>query len=709
MGNSNKNKLSVFIQTCIVLLFLAIIVISFIDPLLPSYWRWGLFALGVLMCLLQFRRLKCPLLLIDRIFAYHPGKQIMLSLFVFFVTFDFALCLFPQADLRHTFIDFICYNEVLDEPVKVSSQETASWPYGNAKNTAVVQEPVTTKTRGDYFKHGFIYIMGFVFFNGLLIATLTRFMETRAERYLKGANTYRNISGHYVIVGYGNICVSIIRNIAKRDLPNPPPYIILLSNQSTEMIHRSILTQLHSLEDKIVIYSGDMDSHAHLGRLNIKDAKEVFILGESREPGRDSKNLECARAIKVIRQDSPAKKVLRVNVQFDKPVSYSTIKRITIPQPYYKTDGREVIYIRPFNFYENWARLLFGSYRLDCYKPLDRNQLIETGPDGRLKPVDKHVHLVIAGFGEMGVALLLEALRVCHYPNYDERTGRNKTCITIVDPLINELRPRFQSQYQYLHQIKDVEISFKPNRIEDNEIRAMLDVESLRDDVLLTVALCFHDSDDSLSSALCLPDSLYYNTSEGKVIPNTDTQILVKQQIRSGLADVLDEENGKYSCVKIFGTLDKGVDDMLLNDKMAIIIAAYYHFRYEMDPPRDFFKALEESPKEAIDEANRHWMSINEDRRFANRYQTEIYRSYKAYRPLLEQNTELLYQTEHMRWCAERSIAGYRDMHEENIKDPVFKIHNLIIPYSDLNEEEKTKDRNVLNIMDKVAEMVCYL
>lgn len=62
-----------------------------------------------------------------------------------------------------------------------------------------------------------------------------------------------------------------------------------------------------------------------------------------------------------------------------------------------------------------------------------------------------------------------------------------------------------------------------------------------------------------------------------------------------------------------------------------------------------------------------------------------------------------------MRWCAERSIAGYRDMHEENIKDPVFKIHNLIIPYSDLNEEEKTKDRNVLNIMDKVAEMVCYL
>ena len=165
----------------------------------------------------------------------------------------------------------------------------------------------------------------------------------------------------------------------------------------------------------------------------------------------------------------------------------------------------------------------------------------------------------------------------------------------------------------------------------------------------------------------------------------------------------MDEENGKYANVKIFGTLDKGVDDQLLDDKMAIIINAHYHFKYGSEPSRDFFGLVEEDKDKALAEAATEWIALNEDKRFANRYQTEIYKTYQTYRPLLEQKPELLYQTEHLRWCAERSITGYRDLHDPDIKSGTYQIHHLLVPYHDLNDHDKGKDKDVLEIMDKVV------
>ena len=67
----------------------------------------------------------------------------------------------------------------------------------------------------------------------------------------------------------------------------------------------------------------------------------------------------------------------------------------------------------------------------------------------------------------------------------------------------------------------------------------------------------------------------------------------------------------------------------------------------------------------------------------------------------------MLYQMEHLRWCAERSITGYRDAHEQGIKygKDDFQIHKLIVPYHMLPESEKDKDKDVLENMDKVIDL----
>ena len=698
------SKTSAIIQALVILLLLSILAIAYYRIPLPHYWKWSILGVAIALILLQCHRLKYPRLIFDRIFAYYAGKQIALALLIFIITMDFALCLFPYSGLRSTFRDFISPMVLVEEASDGFRYEFDTTKYAtNYDKVAIIKEPAQNKSRREYFKHGFIYFLGIFIFNGLLIATINRFMATRADRYKKGANTYRRIGDHYVIIGYGPSCPSIIRNIYNRGEMDSTTRFLLLTNQDPEMIRLNIQSQLQDLEEKTVIYSGDMSTVSHLERLNIKDAREVFILGEGREAGRDSRNLDCAKLVKEIREKAHGKMTLPVNVQFDKPGSYSTIKRITIPKNYYKNDkAEEVTYIHLFNFYENWARLLWGYHHLESYRPLDRGQMVETGSNSQLTPAQKHVHLVIAGFNEMGVALLLQALRVCHYPNYNETSGANKTRITIVDPKMDELLPRFKSQYPYLEQITDVEIEYKAERIEDEGFRHELSHLANQADTLLTIAICFADADSSLSAALTLPEPLYYEVIDGKIVPNVNVEILVRQEIKSGLADVLDEENGKYANVKVFGTLDKGVDDKLLDDKMAIIINAHYHFKYSLTPPKDFFKLVEEDKGKTLTEAARAWIALNEDKRFANRYQTEIYKTYQTYRPLLEQNPDLLYQTEHMRWCAERSITGYRDMHDPEIKSSTYQIHHLIVPYHDLNDHEKGKDKDVLLIMDKV-------
>lgn len=709
-NRAKANPLSTLLQSLVIASFVAILVLSFFGTLSPWY-RWGLLALGCLLTVVQFRRLKSPLLIIDRIFASKPGKQIVLALFVFMITLDIGLCLFPHADIRVAIADVV-------NPFKLTQIHKEGTleihlrdgEAGNLDDFMVVEGALAEKERKDYAKHCLIYFLGLIVFNGLLIATINRVMTTRAERYKKGESTYKRLADHYIIVGYGNSCLPIIKNILKREDTGSSDYFLILSNQNTDTVRRNILTQLHDLEERVVIYSGDINARPHLQRLNIGKAKEVFVIGEGKEPGRDSLNLECAKTIKDIRAEETKgdADILQVNVQFDRPTSYSTIKRVSLPETYYK-DGqhRETTYLRPFNFYENWGRLLWGTYQLDGYKTLDRGLMVEQSPNGETSLTDKHVHLVIAGFSDMGVALLLEALRIAHYPNYDEATGKNKTVVTIIDPKMNELLPRFKSQYPYLDQITDVEIEYKQGRIEDKAHRELLQGLAQRDDVILTVAICFYDPDYSLSAALCLPDDLFYSMRDGQIVPNATTQILVMQEIRTGLADLLDNKNGKYSNVKIFGTLEKGIDDELLDDNMAMYIAAKFHFKYDLPDGKDFFEEAERDREGALAEAARHWIDMNEDRRFANRYQVEMYKTYLTYREHLQQRPETLYQMEHLRWCAERSITGYRDTHEQDIKcvKDDFQLHKLIMPYHMLPDSEKAKDQDVLDNMDKVMSL----
>ena len=98
------------------------------------------------------------------------------------------------------------------------------------------------------------------------------------------------------------------------------------------------------------------------------------------------------------------------------------------------------------------------------------------------------------------------------------------------------------------------------------------------------------------------------------------------------------------------------------------------------------------------DIAIRLWMQLNEDMRFSNRYQVDMYDTYIKYH-----DSPMLMQMEHLRWNADRSIVGYRCSHDSGIKDLNFKLHKMIIPFYKLSDKEKKKDLDVIVNMNKLT------
>ena len=291
---------------------------------------------------------------------------------------------------------------------------------------------------------------------------------------------------------------------------------------------------------------------------------------------------------------------------------------------------------------------------------------------------------------------------------------------------MKDMLPEFLAQYPYLNQIKDIEIKYVNGKVQDPKVRNLLIEETENWNALLTVAICLEDPDLSLSTGLCLPDKVFYKIEDNK-IQHTDTRVLIRQAlVQEGIGQLLESDNDKYSKVHIFGMTDKGVCRELMNDDFAMYVNAYYTISYydrsKPDNKHDIIEAYDKYVKKETDinpelagnsfidwvimpehkefmhkTAKMLWLFLNEDMRFANRYQIDMFETYKKY-----ENSPALMQMEHLRWNADRSIVGYLSSADSGIKDTSYKLHRSIIPFNALSAKEQKKDEDVITNMKKL-------
>lgn len=625
-----------------------------------------------------------------------------------------------------------------------------------------------------------ISFLGSIILGGWLISTLSNIIERRVDAIRSGKAIYKNISNHYVIIGFNEITISVIKELYKEIKESKEERkILIMSSQEAESVRHTLQSQLNKEEEAIIkIYFGNIESEEELKHLNIDRAREVYILGEMDEYGRDSKNIGCVEKVSKLRGKPTSDELMPVYVQFDRISSYSNIQKLTLPKKDFcyideKQGLKPNIYFRPFNFHENWARKLWSLYAIDGnndsesnshYEPLDYRPIqISKNKNGEYTVGSQDfVHLVIVGFSKMGRALFLEALRICHYANYDDSLPTEKrirTIITLIDKDMDSMKNYFTTQFPYLEsQIDDIQIDYRTDDICNPQMREELAAWSKDKNRMLTIAICVSDPDISLSLGLNLPASIYEN----------ETRVLIRQEIQTNLSRFIDEEKGRFKHVKIFGMLNQGIQKNMLQDELPSYINQYYECEYckenkkgEKDEIKDchkkhycrfcsntnektdFLSNLYKITKHIENDkncrsnkdikweynvykmlTNKSWNSLNAIYRWANRYQLDTYPIYcrtlgyeikvvnkdeeilihneeklkifdseSTYNQISTKQMLILMRMEKHRWNAERSIAGWR---YGKYRDNTHLVHNLIIPFHQVPDDQKEKDRDVI-------------
>ena len=581
--------------------------------------------------------------------------------------------------------------------------------------------------------NSFIFVFslfGTVLVGGILITTLSNIVQQRKEDIEQGVVKHE-FKDHIVIIGFGDYATFVTKNALQKD---KNAMVVLMTNQNILRVRSRLRVELPGdAMDRLFLIAGEMTSELDIKeKLSIRHAKEVYVLGEAKEFGVDSKCMECVKYISQARELADDKEsALPVYVHLQHLYSNKYIKSFDKPSPLGNASN---VFFRPFCFYENWGRLLWGYFALPHYARLD------------FKPLEKdaHVHLVVVGLNRMGAALVLQAARVCHYPQFAGEA--NKTVISVIErnPDVVE---EFKSMYPGLLQLEDVSVVFEQK--EDGKLHSFESFSSQLDklakdqNTLLTIAICYRDPDEAISAALRLPESVYYQpqlvTKEAGVIHNEMlTQVLIRQQEDYGLGHIIDADTVHYKNYHIFGMFDEGLNLALLDDTLPML-AKYNYVQMGdgtfVEKALEFLKGTKEFREQYFSKPRKDWREATEWDRMSNRCQVDLFRAYlealeargllrkkpdsdewdiddyvkngfyrlfdsdtrpegaPAYDPKLAKDIS---EVEHRRWNAERKIAGWRATENGESRLDAFYIHPNIVPFKDLDEGTKVKDIIVL-------------
>ena len=99
----------------------------------------------------------------------------------------------------------------------------------------------------------------------------------------------------------------------------------------------------------------------------------------------------------------------------------------------------------------------------------------------------------------------------------------------------------FKAQFPYIeNQIDDIEVEYCHDDICSTAMRTRLQQWAQNKHCMLTVAICVHDPDLSLSLGLNLPHEVY----------QYQCRVLIRQEFNNDLSSMVDDEKGRYRYVK---------------------------------------------------------------------------------------------------------------------------------------------------------------
>ena len=537
-------------------------------------------------------------------------------------------------------------------------------------------------------------IIGSIVFQGLLIATLTNAIQSRAEKVQNGDIRYK-FNGHYLIMGYDFGVPALVKRLCKTSVD----VVVVVEKDVAEC--RNTLSDSVGKKKNVFVLRGEMSSIECLESLYVSNAKQIFILGSDNTPDRDLLNLDCYRTIN---------NTIAAGVD-----CYVRIYNQAIYETIVHSGEIDIQHFHPYNFEEIWARKLLVDSENIYQKP----DFLSSHCNVYLQP-EKQVHFVIIGFTAMGEALCREAALLMHYPNYithgiktkitciasniakdmQSFVGRHKTlfdCCGCSLAIIDAMGVERKQMLHPAHTPTVCDIEFEFIDANPQNIFVMQRLSSWSDDnsQLMSIAICEGGDTTNYQHAQSLLQSLW----------NSNVPIFVYQRKK------LQFNNMGTDRLNYFGFEDI---DVTMETK-EVGWGRYVNYIYSQ-----LYGNGQVAMGEKLDsEAARLWGQLSLDKRWSNIYNAsslpfklrgigiESVSHLKDNKEKFENSLEILSEVEHNRWNVEQRLHGYRptteEEHMEIIANPSKKkeykrlfVHDDIRPYAELDDYTKGKDTELL-------------
>lgn len=367
--------------------------------------------------------------------------------------------------------------------------------------------------------------------------------------------------------------------------------------------------------------------------------------------------------------------------------------------------GQGVLHGSVINVFEAAARKLFEE------TPLDR--CLTDPADARA------VRLVVLGFGNLGEAVVLQAARIGHFAN-------GKPLRVSVVAAGAEVRwRRFRERYPRLGEVCEVE--YLPGSLEDPQVLEQVCVWAADPGSLVTIADCVEsDAPQATEAEQARPAMPGCRAMEDDVtralalftsLNERGVHLVVGLARLRTLRDLLPGTDAKPSsphCVSALAVLDDVCSQpSILGDEQDALARAIHEDYLAEYGPKDGAPPTRESHKP--------WLELNEDIRDSSRQQADhlavklralgcravaIAADAKPAEPFkfTEQDVDLLARMEHARWCGGYRLAGWT--YGPGDPDPVRKTHPNLVPWDQLPEAVRDKDRSPVRRIPKLLELV---
>ena len=502
---------------------------------------------------------------------------------------------------------------------------------------------------------GWLVTLVGIFLSALLISIFTNYLKELAEDYKDGRSDFSFID-HVAFFGYDATVPDLLLQMFSGKYAECR--FLIMTSSDVRQAYAGLAAVLTPEQfDRVTVLRGDVASPGGIARMQVWRAQEIHVFGDA---GGDTEVLQCLKGIAAALPEGAGR-----------VPCYAMLRHRSASAVFQFADiGKEIgakLAFFPFNRSEMWAHKLFVNLSVvpdaDGYLPLE-------GAVGISPESLDHVHLVIVGMTEIGIALGLEAGLLGHFPNVVAHP-ECRTRISFVAPglalRMHELQGRYRSMFELCRwrytdgaglpsaawklpegtghlggDFMDFEWEFIDAEVTSPVVRKYLTDCALDEHTRLTLAFCGDDPSASVDAALSMPRELY----------EAAVQIPVYQPQGSSIIDALASgvtvTASPYRKLRAFGMGSKSYDLSLIDE---LIRASSV---LDKDPDKTALEIIESKS-----DAAKMWSNIYNACHIWSKLRSVQASDSKG---ITGEYRDVLARTEHNRWNAEQLLMQFRHL-----------------------------------------------